>query len=73
MHYFDSYSKGFKPEFIEHMKKEIWPISNDELIINQNDFYTDEDPKSYYNFIIKPGLKMNVDYRVVDRNIWKFF
>ena len=73
MHYFESYSQNLKPEYDEYLSKEIKPISNDELIRAQSEFYTDEDPKSYLNYILKPNIKMNVHYRPIHKDIWRFF
>ena len=73
MHYYESYHRNLKPEFDESRSKEIGPISNDELIRDQSEFFTDKDDKSYYNYILKPNIKMNVDYRPVDEEIWRFF
>ena len=73
MHYYDLCCQEWEPEFDESKEKEIWPISNHELILDQNDFYTDEDPNSYYNYILKPDVKPNNDYKLINQDIWRFF
>lgn len=43
------------------------------LLKDQQTFFTDPDESSYLNYITKPNLKMNVDYKVVDQEVWNFF
>jgi len=71
--YYESFYRNMKPEYDPEKTKEIPPISNDELIMEKDSFYMDVDPNSYYNFILRPNIKMNVDYKPVDEDTWKFF
>lgn len=73
VHYYDSYYRNLKPDFDEGRPVEIGPISNNELIMDRSEFYNDVDPNSYYNFMLKPNIKMNVDYKPVEEEIWRFF
>lgn len=71
--YYDYYYRNLKPEYDPEKKKEILPIANDELLREKDSFYNDPEPDSYLNFILKPNMKMNVDYKPVDEETWNFF
>ena len=71
--YYDMFSRNYQPEYDEDRSKEIPMIDNDSLLREKSSFLTDPDESSYLNYIIKPNLKMNVDYKVVDEVTWLYF
>ena len=73
MVYYDSFYRGLHPEFDDERSVKIGEIDNDSLLRDKDSFYTDIDETSYYNYILKPNIKMNVDYKPVDEDTWKFF
>ena len=73
MHYFESYNQQQKPEYDESLDKEIEPISNDELVIDKNHLNTHQNPNKNRDYRLKPGVRMNVDFQIVDEDTWRFF
>ena len=71
--YFEQFNRGYIPNYDDERPKDIPPISNDSLLKDKNTFFTDPDESSYLNLIIKANLKMNVDYKIVDEEVWNFF
>lgn len=71
--YYDHYYKGLMPQFDPERPTKIDTIDNDSLLRDRSTFYNDVDENSYYNYILKPNMKMNSDYKVVDPETWEFF
>lgn len=71
--YYDDFYRNVKAEFDPERPTEVPEIENDALLKPQDEFLTDPDPNSYYNFILKKDLKMNYDYKPVDEPVWRFF
>ena len=71
--YFDFFSRGYKPEYDEERSKDIPPVDNISLLRNKHSFLTDPDETSYLNNILKVNMKMNVDYKIIDEEMWYFF
>lgn len=71
--YYDQLYRNLQPEYDAEKSKDIPEIDNESLIRDQSTILTDVDPNSYLNFVLKPNIKMNVDYKVVEEEIWDFF
>ncbi|CAI2373599.1 unnamed protein product [Moneuplotes crassus] len=71
--YFNVMGNNNIPDFEESRPTQIKDIDNADLLIPKYQFVNEIDPKSHYNFVIKEDLRENVDYIVVDKDIWNFF
>ena len=49
------------------------PITNKDLLVPLNEFLNDGDPDNPENEIIKDGLKLDEDFRIVNKDIWDLF
>jgi hypothetical protein len=73
MVYYDSYYRNLRPDFDPEKSRDVGQIDNDSLLRDLASFYNDVDADCYYNTVLKPNIKMNVDYKPVDSETWKFF
>ena len=62
-----------QPVFNEMNVLEVGPVTNDRILYNTEDIWTDSDETSVYNKIIKPQFKFRSHFKVVSEDMWNFF
>ena len=66
------YYRGLTPKFDPALETVVGEIDNEFLLISRQELLQDVDPENYCNQVFKPDLQLNVDFQLVDVEIWKF-
>ena len=66
------YYRGLTPKFDPAKETVVGEIDNESLLIPRQELLLDVGPENYCNQVCKSDLQLNVDFQLVDAEIWKF-
>lgn len=73
---YHAFKKGESPTFEDdHFTKDNYPgqVPTDELMLPQEDLYSDGNVKDYKNWIVKDNVRERRDYKIYSKEIWQMF